>query len=51
MKRPLALLAERALCHVGLTRWYCPQLDATYWGETREVQWNDYVYRVSRNPE
>lgn len=41
---------QNALCQTGMTRWYCPQTDQTCWGETQEVQWNDYVYRVSRNP-
>lgn len=39
---------QNALCHTGLTRWTCTQTGETCWGETQEVQWNDYVYRVCR---
>lgn len=37
---------QNALCHTGLTRWTCTQTGETCWGETQEVQWNDYVYRL-----
>lgn len=37
---------QNALCHCGLTRWTSPQLDGEGWGETQEVQWNDYVARL-----
>lgn len=37
---------QNALCHCGLTRWTSPQFPGvTGWGETQEVQWNDYVAR------
>lgn len=37
---------QNALCHCGLTRWTSPQFpNAVAWGETQEVQWNDYVAR------
>lgn len=41
---------QNALCHAGLTRWTSPQFDTIGWGETQEVQWNDYVARVCPNP-
>jgi hypothetical protein len=37
---------QNALCHCGLTRWTSPQFDNVGWGETQEVQWNDYVARI-----
>jgi hypothetical protein len=37
---------QNALCHCGLTRWTSPQFENVGWGETQEVQWNDYVARV-----
>jgi len=30
-------------CHITLTRWTSPQFDGVGWGETQEVQWNDYL--------
>lgn len=36
---------QNALCHCGLTRWTSPQIAGTGWGETQEVQWNDFVAR------
>lgn len=36
---------QNALCHCGLTRWTSPQFENEGWGETQEVQWNDYVAR------
>jgi len=30
-------------CHIGLARWTSPQFDGIGWGETQEVQWNDYL--------
>jgi hypothetical protein len=39
---------QNALCHCGLTRWTSPQFENEGWGETQEVQWNDYVVRVSK---
>ena len=32
-----------ASCHLGLVRWECEGMIG--WGETQEVQWNDYVWR------
>jgi hypothetical protein len=37
---------QNALCHCGLTRWTSPQFAEAGWGETQEVQWNDYVARM-----
>jgi len=38
---------HNARCHLGLVRW---QLDgATAFGETIDVQWNDYIWRNSAN--
>jgi hypothetical protein len=40
---------QNALCHCGLTRWTSPQFPGVLaWGETQEVQWNDYVARRCR---
>lgn len=40
---------QNALCHCGLTRWTSPQFPGQVaWGETQEVQWNDYVARVAK---
>jgi hypothetical protein len=40
---------QNALCHCGLTRWTSPQFPRVIaWGETQEVQWNDYVARRCR---
>lgn len=40
---------QNALCHCGLTRWTSPQFgDLVGWGETQEVQWNDYVARMCK---
>jgi hypothetical protein len=40
---------QNALCHCGLTRWISPQFpDEVGWGETQEVQWNDYVAHLCR---
>ena len=30
-------------CHLGLVRWSCD--GRVGWGETQEVQWNDYIWR------
>jgi hypothetical protein len=38
---------QNALCHCGLTKWTSPQFGNVGWGETQEVQWNDFVARVS----
>lgn len=39
---------QNALCHCGLTRWTSPQFAHEGWGETQEVQWNDFVARLCR---
>lgn len=39
---------QNALCHSGLTKWTSPQFDTVGWGETQEVQWNDFVARFSK---
>lgn len=40
---------QNAMCHCGLTRWTSPQFEGVVgWGETQEVQWNDYVARVAK---
>jgi hypothetical protein len=38
---------QNALCHCGLTKWTSPQFDSVGWGETQEVQWNDFAARVA----
>jgi len=38
---------QNALCHCGLTKWTSPQFDTVGWGETQEVQWNDFVVKIS----
>jgi hypothetical protein len=39
---------QNALCHCGLTKWTSPQFDEVGWGETQEVQWNDFVARTCK---
>jgi hypothetical protein len=39
---------QNAICHCGLTRWTSPQFENVGWGETQEVQWNDFVARVTK---
>jgi len=39
---------QNAICHCGLTRWTSPQFDNVGWGETQEVQWNDYVAKMCK---
>lgn len=35
------------ITHLGLTRWECN--GRIGWGDTQEVQWNDYVHRCTRS--
>lgn len=37
---------QNALCHSGLTKWTSPQIEWIGWGETQEVQWNDFVAKI-----
>lgn len=39
---------QNAICHSGLTKWTSPQFDNVGWGETQEVQWNDFVAKVAK---
>lgn len=39
---------QNAICHCGLTKWTSPQFENVGWGETQEVQWNDFVAKVCK---
>jgi hypothetical protein len=39
---------QNAMCHCGLTKWTSPQFDNIGWGETQEVQWNDWVSKMAK---